>query len=96
LPCPHSRPLSTDNDLSIPDQRRQAKGYCTSGGWEIVADYVEPDASGQRAEAGIEQQQFAAGIDKTPGEGMFVTVSIDPVSLREVPDFPRRGPAPSL
>ena len=34
-----------DNDLSIPDQRRQAKGYCTSHGWEIVADYVEPGAS---------------------------------------------------
>jgi site-specific DNA recombinase len=31
-----------DNDLSIPDQRRQAKGYCASRGWEIVADYVEP------------------------------------------------------
>ncbi len=25
-----------DNDLSIPDQRRQAKGYCTSRGWEIA------------------------------------------------------------
>jgi site-specific DNA recombinase len=34
-----------DNDLSIPDQRRQAKAYCTSHGWEIVADYVEPGAS---------------------------------------------------
>jgi site-specific DNA recombinase len=31
-----------DNDLSIPDQRRQAKAYCASRGWEIVADYVEP------------------------------------------------------
>ena len=31
-----------ENDLSIPDQRRQAKGYCTSHGWEISADYVEP------------------------------------------------------
>jgi site-specific DNA recombinase len=30
-----------ENDLSIPDQRRQANGYCTSRGWEIVADYVE-------------------------------------------------------
>ena len=29
------------NDLSIPDQRRQASGHCTSRGWEIVADYVE-------------------------------------------------------
>jgi hypothetical protein len=30
-----------DNDLSIPDQRRQAKAYCASRRWEIVADYVE-------------------------------------------------------
>src|SRR5436189_4543073 len=34
-----------DNDLSIPDQRRQAKAYCASRGWEILADYVEPGAS---------------------------------------------------
>ncbi|WP_461346021.1 recombinase family protein [Bradyrhizobium sp. USDA 4451] len=34
-----------DSDLSIPDQRRQAKGYCASRCWEIVADYVEPGAS---------------------------------------------------
>jgi site-specific DNA recombinase len=34
-----------DSDLSIPDQRRQAKCYCAPRGWEIVADYVEPGAS---------------------------------------------------
>jgi hypothetical protein len=34
-----------ESDLSIPDQHRQAKGYCTSRGWEIVADYVEPGLS---------------------------------------------------
>src|SRR5258708_23014017 len=34
-----------DNDLSIPDQRRQAKAYCASRGWEIVANYVEPGLS---------------------------------------------------
>jgi len=34
-----------DSDLSIPDQRRQAKAYCASRGWEIVAEYVEPGAS---------------------------------------------------
>lgn len=34
-----------DSDLSIPDQRRQAKGYCASRGWEIIAEYVEPGAS---------------------------------------------------
>jgi hypothetical protein len=38
-----------ENDLSIPDQRRQAKSYCTSGGWEIVADYVEPGAMARRS-----------------------------------------------
>jgi DNA invertase Pin-like site-specific DNA recombinase len=34
-----------DNDLSIPDQRRQAKAYCAARGWEIAADYVESGAS---------------------------------------------------
>jgi DNA invertase Pin-like site-specific DNA recombinase len=34
-----------DNDLSIPDQRRQAKAYCQSRGWEIAANYVESGAS---------------------------------------------------
>jgi site-specific DNA recombinase len=34
-----------ENDLSIPDQRRQAKSYCASRGWEVAADYVEPGAS---------------------------------------------------
>jgi hypothetical protein len=48
--CWHELPaVSTgrqaNNDLSIPDQRRQAKRYCTSWGWEIVADYVEPGTS---------------------------------------------------
>ena len=37
-----------DNDLSIPDQRRQAKGHCASRGWEIVADFVEPGNVGER------------------------------------------------
>jgi site-specific DNA recombinase len=37
-----------ENDLSIPDQRRQAKGYCSSRGWEIVGDYVEPGATDDR------------------------------------------------
>jgi hypothetical protein len=34
-----------ENDLSIPDQRRQAKAHCASRCWEIVADYVEPGVS---------------------------------------------------
>ena len=34
-----------ESDLSILDQYRQAKAYCASRGWQIVADYVEPGAS---------------------------------------------------
>src|SRR5579883_2371710 len=48
-----------DSDLSIPDQRRQAKGYCTSRGWEIVADYVEPGASA----TGDRRPEFLRMID---------------------------------
>jgi hypothetical protein len=39
-----------DNDLSIPDQRRQAKRYC-SRGWEIVADYERMNADERRRNA---------------------------------------------
>jgi site-specific DNA recombinase len=42
--------LQADNDLSIPDQRRQGKGYCTSRGWEIVAEYIaRPPTTGGRS-----------------------------------------------
>ena len=48
-----------DNDLSIPDQRRQAKAYCASHGWEIVADYVEAVASA----TGDRRPEFQCMID---------------------------------
>lgn len=35
-----------ENDLSIPDQRRQARAYCDARGWSIAAEFVEPGASG--------------------------------------------------
>ncbi len=34
-----------EQDLSIPDQRAQARAWCESRGWRIVAEYVEPGAS---------------------------------------------------
>ena len=34
-----------ENDLSIPDQRRQAETYCQAKGWEVSACFVEPGAS---------------------------------------------------
>jgi DNA invertase Pin-like site-specific DNA recombinase len=54
------------NDLSIPDQRRQAKGYCASRGWEIVADYVEPGASAGDDRRPEFQRMIDAAITKPP------------------------------
>ncbi len=34
-----------EQDLSIPDQRRQGETYCRAKGWSIVGEYVEPGAS---------------------------------------------------
>ena len=57
LPVPAGRPVraalylrvstgrQAENDLSIPDQRRQAANYCAAKGWEVAAEYVEPGAS---------------------------------------------------
>jgi Putative transposase/Resolvase, N terminal domain len=49
-----------DNDLSIPDQRRQAKAYCLSRGWEIVADYVEPGLSRYTHRVAISNRRLVA------------------------------------
>src|SRR3954470_17026662 len=55
-----------DNELSIPDQRRQAKGYCTSRGWEIVADYVEPGVSATDDRRPEFQRMIDAATTKPP------------------------------
>jgi site-specific DNA recombinase len=55
-----------DNDLSIPDQRRQAKAYCASRGWEIAADYVEPGASATDDRRPEFQRMIDAATTKPP------------------------------
>src|SRR6516164_1142368 len=55
-----------DSDLSIPDQRRQAKAYCASRGWEIVADYVEPGASATDDRRREFQRMIVAATTKPP------------------------------
>jgi site-specific DNA recombinase len=55
-----------DNDLSIPDQRRQAKGYCGSRGWKIVADYVEPGVSATDDRRPEFQRMIDAATTKPP------------------------------
>ena len=55
-----------ENDLSIPDQRRQAKAYCASRGWEIVADYVEPGVSATDDRRPEFQRMIDAATTKPP------------------------------
>jgi site-specific DNA recombinase len=55
-----------DNDLSIPDQRRQTKAYCASRSWEIVADYVEPGASATDDRRPEFQRMIDAATTKPP------------------------------
>jgi DNA invertase Pin-like site-specific DNA recombinase len=65
----------TDNDLSIPDQRRQAKGYCTSRSWEIVADYVEPGVSATDDRRPEFQRMIDAATTKPPAFDVIVVHS---------------------
>ena len=55
-----------DNDLSIPDQRRQAKGYCATRGWEIVADFVEPGVTATDDRRPEFQRMIDAATTKPP------------------------------
>src|ERR1700716_4228625 len=61
-----------DNDLSIPDQRRQARAYCASRGWEIVADYVEPGVSATDDRRPEFQRMIEAAITQPPAVGVLL------------------------
>jgi DNA invertase Pin-like site-specific DNA recombinase len=67
-----------DSDLSIPDQRRQAKGYCASRGWEIVADYVEPGASATDDRRPEFQRMIDAATVKPPAFDVILVHSFSP------------------
>jgi site-specific DNA recombinase len=64
-----------DNDLSIPDQRRQARAYCASRGWEIVADYVEPGVSATDDKRPEFQRMIDAATTKPPTFDVIVVHS---------------------
>src|SRR5260370_23101432 len=64
-----------DNDLSIPDQRRQAKAYCASRGWDIAADYVEPGASATDDRRPEFQRMIEAATTKPPAFGVVLVHS---------------------
>src|SRR5258708_34315217 len=64
-----------DSDLSIPDQRRQAKAYCASRGWEIVTDYVEPGVSATDDRRPEFQRMIDAATTKPPAFEVIVVPS---------------------
>ena len=64
-----------DNDLSIPDQRRQAEGHCKSRGWEVVADYVEPGVSATDDRRPEFQRMIDAATTKPPAFDVIVVHS---------------------
>jgi DNA invertase Pin-like site-specific DNA recombinase len=37
-----------ENDVSIPDQKRQGEAYCASRGYQLVKTYVEPGRIGDQ------------------------------------------------
>src|SRR5438128_4680949 len=55
-----------ENDLSIPDQRRQAEGHCKSRGWESVAEHVEPGVSATDDKRPEFQRMIDAATTKPP------------------------------
>ena len=74
-----------DSDLSIPDQRRQAKRYCEERGWEIVADYVEPGMSATDDRRPEFQRMIDARHDQAAGLRCDCRAQLQPLLPRPVP-----------
>ena len=64
-----------ENDLSIPDQRRQAEAYCRLKGWTPVAEYVEPGASATDDRRPEFQRLIEAASAKPPTFDLIVVHS---------------------
>jgi len=64
-----------DNDLSIPDQRRQAQAFCKSRGWEVVADFVEPGQSATDDRRAEFQRMIDAATTRPPAFDTIVVHS---------------------
>lgn len=53
-----------EQDVSIPDQRRQGEAYCESRGFDLVETYVEPGASATTDRRPEFQRMIEAGMAK--------------------------------
>lgn len=70
-----STPRQADHDLSIPDQRRQLEAYCLSRGWEVVAEFVEPGASGTDDRRPAFQEMIDSAMEKPAAFDIIVVHS---------------------
>src|SRR3569833_1100897 len=62
-----------EHDLSIPDQRIQLTAWAQSKDWEIVAEFVEPGASGSDDRRPVFQQMIERACD---GEHAFDVIAV--------------------
>jgi len=65
-----------ENDLSIPDQRRQGEIYCAAKGWEVVAKFVEPGSSAADDRRPEFQKMMDAGLARSAAFDFIVVHSL--------------------
>jgi site-specific DNA recombinase len=63
-----------ENDLSIPDQRRQAEAYCAAKGWTVVREFEERGASATDDKRPAFQDMIDAACRAEDGPGFDVVV----------------------
>ncbi len=66
-----------DNDLSIPDQLRQLREWCSSNDYTVMREFIEPGASATDDKRPVFQQMIADALQKPP---MFDAIIIHSLS----------------
>jgi site-specific DNA recombinase len=64
-----------EHDLSIPDQHSQLRSWCRAKGYEVVAEFVEPGASGGDDRRPVFQQMIERACDGEHAFGLIVVHS---------------------
>ena len=62
-----------EQDLSIPDQKKQTKAWCLARGWGVVEAYVEPGASATDDKRPVFQRMIERACD---GENVFDVIVV--------------------
>lgn len=62
-----------EQDLSIPDQKAQARAWCKARGWQVAAEFVEPGASATDDKRPVFQQMIEQACS---GENAFDVIVV--------------------